>query len=333
MIKIATLIITICISCIAEVYLSNEELDSVQKDLFKQKYFSAQKKISGYLQKNPNDINALYLHLAVYQTKILDYESYHADSPKFITVADSVKNILEKRIGSLKGKDSLICLFYLANVYGGISLMHAKTGNWIDGVKNGMNSVSLLKQVKKALPSFYAAYLGIGVFNYYFSSSLNWLPFANGRWQEGLSYIETAVNSESPFNYAAKNTLCWILIERKEYKRADSIASSVLSEFPCNTIFLRIKALVNLRSGNYQDAIKNASSLLSLAQARDPVNWSDCVAAYYILVESYSQTGMVNEMRCAADAILKEEIPQSYSSVPHIKKNLKYIREHREEVR
>jgi hypothetical protein len=234
MIKIAILIISICISCIADVFLLNEQLDSVQKDLVKQKYISAQKKLSDYLQKNPNDINALYLHLAVYQTEILDYESYHADSPKYITVADSIKSVLEKRIVSLKGKDSLICLFYLANVYGGISIMHAKTGNWIDGVKNGMNSVSLLKQVKKALPSFYAAYLGIGVFNYYFSSSLNWLPFANGRWQEGLSYIETAVNSEFPFNYAAKNTLCWILIERKDYKRADSIATSVLLEFPCN---------------------------------------------------------------------------------------------------
>lgn len=333
MTKIAILIIIICISCIADVFLQNEQLDSVQLDLVKQKYSSAQKKLSNYLQKNPNDINALYLHLAVYQTEILDYESYHVDSPKYITVADSIKSVLEKRIVSLKGKDSLICLFYLANVYGGISLMHAKTGNWIDGVKCGMNSVSLLKQVKKALPSFYAAYLGIGVFNYYFSTSLHWLPFANGRWQEGLSNIETAVNSEFPFNYAAKNSLCWILIERKDYKRADSIATSVLLEFPYNTIFLRIKALVNLRCGNYQEAIKNASLLLSLSQVRDPVNWSDFVASYYILVESYFQSGMISEMRCAADAILKEEIPQDYSSVPHIKKNLKCIKEHREEVR
>ena len=330
MIKIL-LYILILINCIfANIFQHNGKLDSIQIDLVQQKYQNAKNSLAGYLQKNPSDVEALYLSLAVYQTEILDYESYHINSKIFLKTADNIKNILEKKLSTLSGKDSVMCLFYLANVYGGMSVMHAKTNNWIDGAKNGMMSVSLLKQVQKVFPDFFAAYLGIGVFNYYFSSSLKWLPFASGRCEEGLSYVEIALKSEFPFNYAAKNTLCWILIERKEYKRADSIATSVLCDYPKNSIFLRIKALVNLRSGNYQDAIKQAKLLLSLTQERSPLNWSDLVAAYFILAESYCQSGMINELRNTANCALDIAIPKEYLSVSHIKKNLKYIKDLKE---
>ncbi len=311
----------------AAIFQQNKEINAIHVDLIQQKYEDAKNSIADYLKKNPTDIEALYLQLAVFQTEILDYETYHINSRKFLITADSLKCTLEKKLITLNGKDSIMCLFYLANVYGGMSVIQAKIGNWIDGAKNGMTSASLLKQVQKTIPDFLAAYLGIGVFNYYFSNCLKWVPFARGRGQEGLPYIEIAIRSEFPFNYAAKNSLCWILMERKEYNRADSIAKSVLAEYPENTIFLRIKALVSLRSKNYMDAIKHATLLLSLAQDRVPLNWSDLIAAYLILVESYYQSGMIIESRNTADIALSKIVPKEYLSIPHIKKNIKYIKE------
>lgn len=305
----------------------NKEINSIQIDLINQKYEDAKNCLTDYLHKNPTDLEALYLQLAVFQTEILDYESYHIDSRKFLITADSLKCILEKKLHTLNGKDSIMCLFYLANVYGGMSVIQAKIGNWLDGAKNGITSVKLLKKIQKTNPDFMAAYLGIGMFNYYFSNNLKWVPFASGKSQEGLSFIEIALKSEFPFNYAAKNSLCWILIERKEYNRADSIANSVLSEYPENTMFLRIKALVNLRSNNYMGAIKDARLLLSLAQDRDPLNWSDLIAAYFILVESYYQSGMISESRSTADIALSKTIPKEYLLIPHIKKNIKHIKD------
>jgi tetratricopeptide (TPR) repeat protein len=328
---IATFLLSVY--CCADIFQqTNNPLGAVQVNLVQQQYKSAKLNLSEYLKKNPSDIEALYLSLAIDQTESLDYESYNIEGKNFLVTAENVKNSIEKTITTLRGKDSIMGLFYLANVYGGMSVIQAKTGSWMDGVKNGMTSVNLLKQVQKMLPDFYAAYLGIGVFNYYFSSSLNWLPFAHGKWQEGLSYIEIALKSGLPFNYAAKNSLCWILIERKEYERAVEIASSVLRDCPSNTIFLRIKAIANLRKGNYQEAIEYATKLLSLAKERDPLNWSDVVAAYYILVESYYHSGMNNESRTAAETILNTSIPKVCLSVPHIKKNLKCIKDIRDTI-
>jgi tetratricopeptide (TPR) repeat protein len=199
-------------------------------------------------------------------------------------------------------------------------------------VKNGMTSVAMLKQVQKALPDFLAAYLGIGVFNYYFSTSLKWLPFTGGKCQEGLSYIETAIKSEFPFNYAAKNSLCWILIDRQEYDRADSVAISVLDNYPRNTIFLRIRSIIDLRRKEYKGAVEHAKALLLLTMERSPVNWSDLVAAHYVLVEGYYQSGLNEQSIIAAETILSKNIPQMYLTFPNIKKNLKNIKDLKEKM-
>jgi tetratricopeptide (TPR) repeat protein len=161
---------------------------------------------------------------------------------------------------------------------------------------------------------------------------LSWLPFTGGKYQEGISFIEKAIKSDFPFNYAAKNSLCWILIDRHEYTRADSVANSVLNDYPGNTIFLRIRSIIDLRRGAFKGAIEHANALLLLATERNPVNWSDCIAAYYILVESYYQAGLENESLNAAELILSKNIPEVYLSIPHIKKNLKRIKDLKEKM-
>jgi len=310
----------------------DNHFESIQKNLVEQRYQDAKYELQAILSQNPSDIEAMYLQLAVWQTEILDYESYHIYGKQFIAAADSIKDVLEKKLETLHGKDSVLCLFYLANIYGGISVIKAKTGEWIEGAKNGMTSNSLFKQVQKYAPDFIAANLGVGLFNYYFSSSFNWVPFTGGRADDGLAAIEEATKSEFPFNYAAKNSLCWILIDRQEYSRADSIAMTVLDEYPGNTIFLRIRSIIDLRCHSYKNAIVHANQLLALTKERDPKNWSDLIAAYYILVESYHMSGHVNESIAAADTILAENIPETYLSIPHIKKNLKRIRDIKEKT-
>ena len=332
MIKFLLVLLVVSVYSTADLARHNVQLDSIQNDLFAQQYQNAKDNLRRYLALNPSDIEALYLELAVCQTEILDYESYQIEGKQFLVTADSLKNVLEKKVTSLSGRDSLMCLFYLANVYGGISIMQAKSGNWVEGVKNGMTSVAMLKQVQKALPDFLAAYLGIGVFNYYFSTSLKWLPFTGGKCQEGLSYIETAIKSEFPFNYAAKNSLCWILIDRQEYDRADSVAISVLDNYPRNTIFLRIRSIIDLRRKEYKGAVEHAKALLLLTMERSPVNWSDLVAAHYVLVEGYYQSGLNEQSIIAAETILSKNIPQMYLTFPNIKKNLKNIKDLKEKM-
>ena len=307
--------------------------DSALYLLVRQNYKETRVLLENYLQKYPQNNEALYLKFALEQTRILDYESYMLENDVFQTYADSTKRIFENRLKVLEGHDSIECLFYIANIYGGVSIMQAKTGNWFDAVKNALASVSLLKQVKNNDPENYAAYLGIGVFNYYLSNSFKWLPFVEQRGQEGVKSVEQALKADFPYNYAAKNSLCWILIEKKEFARADSLAQTVLKDMPSNTIFLRIRALIALWTGKYSKAIELSKQLIIISEKRDPLNWSDLVTGYNVLVNSYGKLKMEREAVAAAEKINKKKIPENYLQIPHIKKNMRYINDIRQKSR
>ncbi len=293
-----------------------------------QKYHQASELINEQLRATPDDFDALYILATIEQTRILDYESYLVDGKRFQELADSIRKVLETRLPNLKGPDSLRCLFYTANLIGGIGIMQAKSGNWFDGVKNAVSSVGILKQVKKEDPNFLAADLGIGAFDYYLSTSLKWLPFVTeDKVEKGVESIEKALNAPFPFNHAAKNTLSWILIDRKKFARADSLALSVLTDLPDNTIFLRIRALIALWTGRYKDALPMAERLITLSESRSPVNWSDLVTGYYIIVNCYEQASKTEESYASAKKVLSLPIPAEYKEIPHLKRHLKYLSE------
>jgi tetratricopeptide (TPR) repeat protein len=300
-----------------------ERADSL---LVLQNYPAAKNFLTEYLKNSPGSNEALYLSLAVDQTEILDYESYSMQNERFIKSADSVKAILEARLKKLHGKDSILCLFYIANICGGVGVIQGKVGNWFSAVKSSMSSISMLKEVAKLDTTMVAAYLGIGIFHYYLSKSFKWLPFIDEKSEEeGIRDVERATRAPYPFGFAAKNSLCWILIERQNYRRADSIAASVLADAPDNSIFLRIHCLIALWSKRYDDAVAIAQKISNLSLSRTPVNWSDLVLGQFALTSSYDAQGKTNEAVAAADYILKAPIPAGFLDVPHIKKNIKKV--------
>jgi tetratricopeptide (TPR) repeat protein len=306
-------------------YSTPPSLDSALQLLVKQNYTESLELIADYLKENPQSNEAAYLSVAIEQTKILDFESYLIEGKSFMIKADSVKKVLEERVKTLKGKDSTECIFYIANIYGGISVIQAKTGEWFNSVGNAVTSVSLLKQVLARDPQFYAANLGIGVFDYYLSTSFKWMPFVEDRMSEGLESVEAALKAPYPYNDAAKNSLCWILAERKEFRKADSLAQSVLDKNPTSTIFLRIKMIVNFWDGKYKTALTYAEKLIYLSENRNPVNWSDLIAGYDIYASCYDKLGNKKGAYDSSVRLLSKSIPQEYCKIPHIKKHLKNV--------
>jgi len=301
-------------------------VNSAQRMMIRQNYSTAKEQINTVLTKDPGNIHALYTLAVIEQSRILDYESYTIEGKAFLRLADSLIKVLEARTPQLKGADSVQALFYCANLVGGKGIIQAKCGEWFDGGKNAMTSVNMLKQVKKIDPNHLGADLGIGVFDYYLGSTFKWMPFATGASIErGFEAIKRAQNAPFPFNQAAKNTYCWILIDRKQFAKADSIAHAELVQRPGNSLFLRIRAIIALWNGAYKDALFLAGKLIVSAQGRTPVNWSDLVSGYYITVSSYDNLGRKAEAYATACKVLDMPIPAAYKSVPHIKDHLKYI--------
>lgn len=294
--------------------------------LVKQDYSGARKALEGVSAEGTEGNYALYLRVAVEQTELLDYESYHIRGEHFLKLADSVRTVLEGRISECKGQDSAQCLFYIANICGGTGVIKAKMGSWLPALRSSLLSVGLLNEAVRHDSAMNAALLGIGAYHYYLSRSFSWLPFIDANsGNRGVQEIEKATSAAIPFRLAAKNTLCWILIDRGQFDRADSVAVSALEETPGSTIFLRIRCLNALWSGHYERALDLGRKLSEISLMRDPVNWSDYVLAYYVLAGSYEGLEKVKEALAAARHILETKIPPESREIPPVRKNLKRV--------
>jgi tetratricopeptide (TPR) repeat protein len=300
-------------------------LDSAKVFLVYQNYMTSENLLKRIIADQPDNMEALYLFLAVEQTKILDYESYSIESDSFNTCAVATLAVLNKALPGKKGRENLNCLFYIGNTLGGISIMQAKVGNWPSAVRSGLNSIGYFKRVVKTDPNYFSAYLGIGFFNYYISQNLKWLPFFGDRRKDGLEQIRLATKSDFPYSLVARNSLCWILMENNDYRSADSIASDVLRELPENTIFIRLKARIALWKSEWPAAIFWSKKLIELSEKRTPVNWSDLLSGYQILIASYDSCGRKKECLDQCRKILSRRVPEPFSRIPYVKKHLKTI--------
>jgi hypothetical protein len=299
---------------------------AAQELMVRQRYAEAALSVNAALKGDPGGIDALYTVVALEQTRILDYESYVIDGARFAALADSVLKVLDGRQAALRGSDSLRCLFYRASVVGGVALMLAKRGAWFEGAKSAMASLGMYRQLKKADPGHHGADLGLGIYDYYFGTALKWIPFVSGGSVErGLAAAERALLAPFPFDHAAKSSYCWMLIDRKEYNKADSLAASALREIPASTIFLRIRALIALWSGGYGDALLLGGKLKGMSEARAPVNWSDLITSYYIMASAHENMGQKTEAYNAAGEGLSLNMPEECRNMPNVKEHVKFL--------
>jgi tetratricopeptide (TPR) repeat protein len=301
---------------------------SIESMCARQEYAAARETLSRRLAAFPDDVDAVFLKVAVEQSVLEDYESYLADDNHFLPIADSAHRVLERRLRGMHGTDSLRCAYYLAAIEGGIALFQGKTGSWVGALKNASSSASGFKMVMKRDSTMYGALLGLGVYHYYLGKSFGWLPFINaGSEEEGIREIDRAACLPFPCDFSAKCSLCWILIDRREFAAADSVAASALAEAPQSTLFLQVRALALYREGRFTEAIVPAGRLAALSGARTPVNWSDLVLSSMVLCGSYDALGKGGQAKAAANFILNAAMPEEYKKMAHIKRNMKKIEE------
>ena len=305
------------------------KMDSARSCLMAQRYQNGERILEDLYKRQPGDQEALYLLCTIKQTEILDYESYAVDGKAYLAYADSSLSVITGALSCQKGKDSLDGLFYIGSILGGKGVIFAKNGNWPSAVRCALGSMGYLKRIVKVDSNYYAAGYGIGLFKYYMSQNLRWLPFFGDKRPEALRQLRRALAAPFPYNYAACNSLCWILIERGEFAAADSLISEALVRYPDNTLFMRIKMRTALGLAHWECAESLSRRLIDVSLQRCPRNWGDVVSGYQVLVCCYDNLHLGDACRDAARKALAMEVPEAYRKISFVKKHLSYIDEMR----
>lgn len=293
--------------------------------LMNQDYDSARSYLEQLLILEPGNIDAVFMHFNILATELLDYESYSINSEASIQIADSLLKIIEKQLETSVGEAHTRYLFYTANIYGFIGLVQAKTSGVLSSVKNGMISIRLFRDVLNADSTIYDALLGIGMYDYYIGQNLRWLPFMGSKARGGIENIERAANAVSPFSYGAKYNLCWALIDKNHFDRADAVVSSVLETYPDNTLFVGTQAHIALLQKNYDKAIKNGGKLIILSERCSPINWCNVLSGYKIVIASLYEKQRYEKSLSYVNRALNLSVPESSKKISYVKKHLEYI--------
>jgi tetratricopeptide (TPR) repeat protein len=307
-------------------------MDKVISDFMNQEYAQARAKIAVVLKTDPDNIDALFMKVNAKQIEIIDYESYSNDGYRFLRLVDSILTIMEKRVQSCPIHEKAKYLFYAGTVYGMKSLVLAKVGEWINAIKFSHKYVKTLEEAHLLDPAMIETRYGIGVVNYYLAENLKWIPFMGVKAKQGLEDIEVVARSDSPLSFMAKNSLSLIYIERADFQKADALVSSVLAEYPNNTIFLRIKARVALNKQDYGTAGQLSAKLISLSSKRNPVNWCDLMDGYQISVASLDAQGRYAECLKKIASALDLQLPDSANKIEYVRKHRDYITLKKDEI-
>ena len=201
---------------------------------------------------------------------------------------DEAEDLSEKLIDS--DESNIWNYYFLALATGYKAYFDALTGDWLSAFGAGVTSVNLFEHCLEVDSSFHEALIAIGTYKYWKSSKmefLNWLPFVKDEREEGIKLLERAVNNSTYNSYLAINSLIWIYIDRREFRKAIKIAESVLRQYP------------NSRFFKY-----------GLARAYEDVDRQKSIEIYYEILNSFADSERLNHYN---EIVLKHLIAQQYA--------------------
>lgn len=148
--------------------------------------------------------------------------------------------------------------FYLGASYGYLGRYFASEREWFKAYRYGSNGKDYLEEVIEDDPTFYDAYLGLGIFNYY-SAKLNgvikffsWIVGMSGDEDLGMKYINIALEKGTLSKLDAKFFLTYIYrdMEYDQSKVAENL-NFFRTNFPKNKWAINFEIRLNQRMFKY----------------------------------------------------------------------------------
>lgn len=182
--------------------------------------------------------------------------------------------------------------YFVALSKGYKSYLRVIEEDWLAAITSGLSTVNYFEDCLEMDSSFYESYVAIGTYKFWKSRKLEfleWLPFFDDKSEEGIRYLELALNKTSYNRKFAAISLIWIYIENKNFNRAIEIAENELKKNPLNR------------------ALK-----WGLARAYEDVNPAKAIQLYSEIVASYQKIPDQNHYQ---EITLKHIIAQQYLKI------------------
>jgi tetratricopeptide (TPR) repeat protein len=196
--------------------------------------------------------------------------------------------------------------FVRGMVLGAEGMVHLQKKEWLDAYSKGKAGVAALEKSLEMDPTYYDAYLGLGMFEYYCSKLrgvtkiLAWIVGFKGNSEKGLEYVTKAMNYGNYAEGPAKVFLAYALIEfENKLDRGVELAKWLREQYPRNSTFIEyvVRAAKKLPPERAADGIRWIETYVKTPNWRnevivfahynlDSVNYVE--ASLYLARENYA---------------------------------------------
>ena len=282
-------------------------IDSLLNDginnLINQEYRFAERDFN-QLKKNYPELPLGDLYIAAnYMAKSYDYYDDFNDE----LISNSLNSAMDKAENLLDKDDSNIWnIYFFALSKGYYAYYKALNGSWFSAISNGFDAIEEFERCLRKDSSFYDAYIAIGTFKYWKSRKtefLHWSPFVSDESQEGIKYLEKAINNPSYNYYLAINSLQWIYIDQKKYSEAIKLSEKALKKYPRNRSFKWALARV-YEETDKKKAIKVYNEIFDSYSKINELNKFNEILLKHLMAQQYEQLGDLVKAQKLCDEIL-----------------------------
>ncbi|GBD90113.1 hypothetical protein BMS3Abin04_00829 [bacterium BMS3Abin04] len=227
--------------CSAQTY-PDSKVDSLLRNgidlIISQKYNQAKKTFKSLDQKYPKiPFGKIYL-AATHIARTADYGL----DPGSDSIEDKLDEVVDLSEGLLDNDEQNIWNnYFMALSLAYKAYFNILTGDYISAFSDGYKSVQYYERCAEIDSNFYESYLALGTYKYWKSAKTNsfsWLPFIKDNREEGIRLLKKTINNFAYNKYLALNSLVWIYIDEKEFRKAEDLSKTALKDYPDSRFFI-----------------------------------------------------------------------------------------------
>lgn len=170
-----------------------------------------------------------------------------------------------------ENEDDLDLLYLLGNVYKYRAMAYGNNGNTLDAFWSTKKAVSYYEDIIDVDSNYYAAYGGIGVFEYalsYVPALFNWAISLSGLSADqnnGFEFIELAADKADLDKYEYQFHLSKLYDEHlANYEKSISFLNTLIKKFPNNGLFHYQAAIEFIKSRDLKKAVVELEHVLEI---------------------------------------------------------------------
>ena len=316
----------------------NQEVDKLLNEgiegVINQNYDAAKTKFSLLDSKYPQ-IPFGKIYLAVVEiTKAFDY----GEEFNFEEISKNLEEALKLSENLYEQNPSNIWNNYFVALSKGYkAYLQVLNGEWLSAILGGLSSVDYFENCLEMDSTFYESYVVLGTYKFWKSrklESLEWFPFFDDESEDGLRYLELALERTSYSKNIAAISLIWSYIDNKNFNRAIQIAENELKKNPLNRP-LKWALARAYEDVNPRKAIQVYKELITSYQNIPDQNHYQEITLKHIIAQQLAKIGEKNEALKLCNEILtsnnlseivREKLTDRLNRVNQVKKGTFKIR-------